>query len=545
MARQRRYRTSDKKRDLYRYRLGRAVNDAFSMTRGKMRAAIGFAPTGAYDPLSLWDNDWWMAAVDRHIAPALWQIYWDSAADAAEVANREVLASYPVIVERWRAQVQRLYLYGDTVRRRVDVVSDQGTGETKGWMLDKLGLVAAAGPLSDGIAEGMVDTEELAAVEGGTSAGLGGNGTKTWIASGPNPRETHAAADGQQVGFDEPFNVGGYDCLYPGDSDLPPEERVNCYCSVEYAFEAVPSEASILSDLGDLIPDVQLASVAEEIVAEEVVGWQAGEVVPASDSIDTTLRKNPTGLSSTWADTTPLAQRGNIKVVQAGVDEVTALIDSVHGMPADLPPVTWHQIPNSVAQDGEFTTIVRRPTAADDWVSPRYLAVRGNTEILHEVIAHESGHYFDWANFDTPPGTWASGKVGGTGGFWRSGVWQPVSDFGYVEVSPALQGVMDAITASPEWRELASVLQAVDSPGIGFGNVSTRTFDYLRYLTNPQEMFARAYAQFIAVETGDVTMLANIARGIGADIPTQWAAESFGPIQDAFRAMFRSSGLAA
>jgi hypothetical protein len=57
-------------------------------------------------------------------------------------------------------------------------------------------------------------------------------------------------------------------------------------------------------------------------------------------------------------------------------------------------------------------------------------------------------------------------------------------------------------------------------------------------------MFARSYAQFIAVETGNPALLAQIARGVGADIPTQWAAESFGPIQDAFRAMFRSSGLA-
>jgi hypothetical protein len=346
------------------------------------------------------------------------------------------------------------------------------------------------------------------------------------------------------VGFDEPFNVGGFDCLYPGDSDLPPEERVNCYCSVEYAFEATPTPASILSDLGDLIPDLQLASVVDDIAVAEEIGWQAGEVVKASDSIDTTLRKNPTGLSGTWADTAPLAQRGNIKVVQSGVDEVTTLIDSVHGMPADLPPVTWHQIPNSLSNDGEFTTTRLLGATPDDWVSPRYLGVRGNTQILQEVVAHESGHYFDWANFDTPPGVWASGKTSGTGGFWRSGVWQPVSDFGYAEVSPALRGVMDAITGSPEWRELASVLQAVDRPGIGVGNVSQSTFEYLQYLTNPQEMFARSYAQFIAVETGNPALLAQIARGVGADIPTQWAAESFGPIQDAFRAMFRSSGLA-
>lgn len=58
---------------------------------------------------------------------------------------------------------------------------------------------------------------------------------KEWLASRDGRvRDTHAAAGGQQVGIDEPFMVGGYPMMYPGDSGggAPPREFVNCRCAV-------------------------------------------------------------------------------------------------------------------------------------------------------------------------------------------------------------------------------------------------------------------------------------------------------------------------
>lgn len=45
-------------------------------------------------------------------------------------------------------------------------------------------------------------------------------------------RATHAAADGLTVAMDEPFIVGGYPMMHPGDGDLgaPAEEIINCRC---------------------------------------------------------------------------------------------------------------------------------------------------------------------------------------------------------------------------------------------------------------------------------------------------------------------------
>lgn len=58
---------------------------------------------------------------------------------------------------------------------------------------------------------------------------------REWIASiGNRTRESHAQADGQIVGMDEPFKIGGARLMYPGDPSSPPEESINCRCAVGY-----------------------------------------------------------------------------------------------------------------------------------------------------------------------------------------------------------------------------------------------------------------------------------------------------------------------
>ena len=60
---------------------------------------------------------------------------------------------------------------------------------------------------------------------------------KVWLATeDAHTRPTHAEADGQTVGMDEPFNVGGSQLMYPGDSSLGADagEIVNCRCTQFY-----------------------------------------------------------------------------------------------------------------------------------------------------------------------------------------------------------------------------------------------------------------------------------------------------------------------
>jgi SPP1 gp7 family putative phage head morphogenesis protein len=53
---------------------------------------------------------------------------------------------------------------------------------------------------------------------------------KKWVASGlDNMRESHAELDGETVPIDEPFSNG---LMYPGDETGPPEEVINCACTL-------------------------------------------------------------------------------------------------------------------------------------------------------------------------------------------------------------------------------------------------------------------------------------------------------------------------
>lgn len=56
---------------------------------------------------------------------------------------------------------------------------------------------------------------------------------KQWMHSGNirNPRPHHAALDGQTIGIDEKFLVGGYECDGPHDPDLPASEVIRCGCT--------------------------------------------------------------------------------------------------------------------------------------------------------------------------------------------------------------------------------------------------------------------------------------------------------------------------
>jgi hypothetical protein len=58
---------------------------------------------------------------------------------------------------------------------------------------------------------------------------------KQWLTAGgaEHPRhELYDGLDGQTVGLEEYFDVGGDQLAYPGDPDGSPEETINCRCTV-------------------------------------------------------------------------------------------------------------------------------------------------------------------------------------------------------------------------------------------------------------------------------------------------------------------------
>lgn len=91
--------------------------------------------------------------------------------------------------------------------------------------------------------ETIARTEVLSASNLGSYAGAKATGLplkKRWLAT-PDARTrlTHSMANGQEVMLDEPFHVGGYELMFPGDNSrgAGAEEIVNCRCTLVYAVE--------------------------------------------------------------------------------------------------------------------------------------------------------------------------------------------------------------------------------------------------------------------------------------------------------------------
>lgn len=58
---------------------------------------------------------------------------------------------------------------------------------------------------------------------------LGSRATKTWVTRSGDPRDSHAAMNGQTVGIDEPFSNG---MKWPGDATGGPDEVSGCKCGL-------------------------------------------------------------------------------------------------------------------------------------------------------------------------------------------------------------------------------------------------------------------------------------------------------------------------
>lgn len=77
---------------------------------------------------------------------------------------------------------------------------------------------------------------------------------KEWLAlRDDRTRDDHAAADGQRVPMDEPFEVGGDRMMHPMDASLgaDPEQIINCRCSVAYHVVA-PGDRKMKRSPSDL-----------------------------------------------------------------------------------------------------------------------------------------------------------------------------------------------------------------------------------------------------------------------------------------------------
>ncbi|MBV9849089.1 MAG: hypothetical protein JO250_05305 [Armatimonadetes bacterium] len=198
---------------------------------------------------------------------------------------------------------------------------------------------------------------------------------------------------------------------------------------------------------------------------------------------------------------------------------LTAIIavDQVH-RDGDLPVITVERGPLK-NRHGQF--LYRQAGQAMGIVVSRFTDHAGLTTL------HEIGHFLDYHGLGAP-GQWAS------------------------ETDPALGAWRDAVRNSDAVQRLGEVLKSPDgrvTETLSSGAVVEYTINlaYVRYLLRPEELWARSYAQFIAVKSGDAELRSQLDRrrqrpARRFSYGEHWEEADFLPISTQIEALFRQRG---
>jgi hypothetical protein len=144
------------------------------------------------------------------------------------------------------------------------------------------------------------------------------------------------------------------------------------------------------------------------------------------------------------------------------------------------------------------------------------------------TFVHEMGHLIDHQFIGPTPGTYGI----------KQGIIQGNN--------PLIDDFFNAITNSHLYDDIQTMMIK--------GEIQR---SYGQYLVSPEELWARAYAQYIATKSGNPVMLADLAKAATPSTktvtgssgitysraPQQWDAADFGPISDAIEALLKDNGM--
>jgi HK97 family phage portal protein len=157
----------------------------------------------------------------------------------AQVGAWDVLDVWNPEAENWSADVMLAWIlaaaethaaqHEESGREAVAAVQEEG-GD--GWR-EALQTAAVAWGTAAAV-RALTASTELRSFGGHDAAGASGLTKKIWVTGGTNPRASHKAQNGEQVGLDDVFSNG---LRWPGDSGGETKELVNCKCTLDYAKE--------------------------------------------------------------------------------------------------------------------------------------------------------------------------------------------------------------------------------------------------------------------------------------------------------------------
>lgn len=454
----------------------------------------------AIDPDKVYPLDRFRKDVEKTLLPEVEATMVTFGEDSAALLGGSFNVKDPAVTEDLLARSNRLRGVADTTWDAVRgaIVAGEAAGESIDDIAKRVGGVfrQAKGYRARMIAR----TETIGAANAGSFQGAvqsGVVGEKVWLSAiDARTREHHVTADGQVRAMTKPFDVGGGKLMHPGDPMGGARNVINCRCSM--LFRKAPQKIEDPEE-GDLV---------------QAVPTKPGKIAPKGEKPSVNLAKDVKTKGGK-----PVGP--NTKVPKA-IRAAQEAIDSVHGSPA----LVENPLP-LIASTGERRLGGFAFGRASG--TPAYIEVSSAGQAQAFNYAHEFGHFFDLADFG------ASGRFSSM-------------------TEEALGELMDAIKSSPNyarWTDMRANPGNYSTQVEVGGRMRTLRSDhaYVRYLQQDEELFARAYSQWIATETQDPDLMKGLdwwrraKEGEGIDYQPQWSDEDFEPIAQAFRKLFSEQGL--
>jgi uncharacterized protein with gpF-like domain len=220
-------------------RLSTAINDALAVAEAKALAAVR-SMTAAGTPPDPFDEAGWDDTVEQVVRPAAQSIMDEVLRIALELIPDDLMAPAIDLAPHVNALVVQVRGIG------ADVAADLTSTLTEGSILGESVLDLEARVLgvfdtTEARAHTIARTSVVPAANGATDTAMGVIHNqvvaldKEWLAtSDDRTRDAHADANGQRVGYDEPFEVDGEPMMYPGDPAGSAANVINCRCVVLY-----------------------------------------------------------------------------------------------------------------------------------------------------------------------------------------------------------------------------------------------------------------------------------------------------------------------
>lgn len=177
-----------------------------------------------------------------------------------ENAVGKLIKRKPKMLPEWNIDKRKDYAWN---RQKVEnvvtqgIIQGKGIGEITNDLVDNLcttndskmrtfARTAMTGAQNAGRQARMEDAEEEGVMV-----------KKRWVATlDDRTRDTHADLDGQEVPVDEPFEVDGFEIMYPGDPNADPCMVYNCRCTMIEVYEGIDRKSVRRDEDNELVEDM-------------------------------------------------------------------------------------------------------------------------------------------------------------------------------------------------------------------------------------------------------------------------------------------------